>query len=54
VQDGRFRFHVEIGLPLLGLIVAYRGWLVPRDDGEGALQHRNNVTRAGTNGDRST
>jgi len=54
VQDGRFRFHVEIGLPLLGLIVAYRGWLVPRDDSEGALQHGNNVTRAGTNGDRST
>ena len=30
VEDGRFRFHVEIGLPLVGLIVAYRGWLVPR------------------------
>ena len=30
VEGGRFRFHVEIGLPLAGLIVAYRGWLVPR------------------------
>jgi uncharacterized protein DUF4166 len=30
VQDGRFRFHVEISLPVAGLIVRYRGWLVPR------------------------
>jgi hypothetical protein len=30
VADGRFRFHVEIKLPLIGLIVRYRGWLVPR------------------------
>ena len=30
VEDGQFRFHVEIGLPLGGLIVAYRGWLIPR------------------------
>ncbi len=30
VEDGRFRFHVEIGHPITGLIVAYRGWLVPR------------------------
>ncbi|HMK80905.1 MAG TPA: DUF4166 domain-containing protein [Xanthobacteraceae bacterium] len=29
--DGRFHFHVEIGHPLAGLIVAYRGFLVPRD-----------------------
>ena len=29
-KDGRFRFHVEIAHPLTGLIVAYRGWLVPR------------------------
>jgi len=28
-QDGRFHFHVEIGHPFTGLIVAYRGWLVP-------------------------
>lgn len=28
--EGRFHFHVEIGHPLTGLIVAYRGWLVPR------------------------
>ncbi len=26
---GRFRFHVEIGHRLTGLIVRYRGWLVP-------------------------
>jgi hypothetical protein len=29
VEDGRFRFSVEIGHPLLGLIVRYRGWLEP-------------------------
>jgi hypothetical protein len=29
VEDGRFRFHVEIGFPWTGLIVRYRGWLVP-------------------------
>ena len=27
VEDGRFRFHVEIRLPLAGLIVRYQGWL---------------------------
>jgi len=27
-EDGRFHFHVEIRLPVIGLIVAYRGWLV--------------------------
>lgn len=26
-EDGRFRFHVEIGHRLTGLIVRYRGWL---------------------------
>ena len=29
VEDGRFNFHVEISHPLTGLIVLYRGWLVP-------------------------
>ncbi|MGP0088574.1 MAG: DUF4166 domain-containing protein [Xanthobacteraceae bacterium] len=29
VEDGRFNFHVEISHPLTGLIVRYRGWLVP-------------------------
>ncbi len=29
VEDGRFHFHVEISHPLTGLIVRYRGWLVP-------------------------
>lgn len=28
-EDGRFRFHVEIGVPLIGPIVSYRGWLAP-------------------------
>jgi len=28
--DGRFHFHVEIRHPFTGLIVGYRGWLVPR------------------------
>ncbi len=29
VDDGRFRFHVEIGHPLCGCIVKYEGWLMP-------------------------
>ncbi len=32
MRDGRFHFHVEIAHPLTGAIVAYRGWLMPRDD----------------------
>jgi hypothetical protein len=28
-EGGRFRFHVEIGHPLLGRFVRYRGWLAP-------------------------
>ena len=27
IVDGRFRFDVEIGHPLTGMIVRYRGWL---------------------------
>ncbi|MDH4049314.1 MAG: DUF4166 domain-containing protein [Gammaproteobacteria bacterium] len=27
VEDGRFRFHVEIGFPLIGHVVTYSGWL---------------------------
>lgn len=29
VEDGRFRFHVEISHPLTGMIARYRGWLEP-------------------------
>jgi uncharacterized protein DUF4166/saccharopine dehydrogenase-like protein len=29
-RDGRFCFHVEISHPITGLIVGYRGWLVPQ------------------------
>ena len=28
-DEGRFRFDVEIGLPLIGPIVSYNGWLLP-------------------------
>jgi hypothetical protein len=28
-DGGRFNFDVEIRLPLVGLVVAYRGWLAP-------------------------
>jgi hypothetical protein len=28
-EDGRFWFDVPIALPLIGLIVHYRGWLAP-------------------------
>ena len=30
IEGGRFRFHVDISHPLTGLIVRYRGWLVPK------------------------
>jgi hypothetical protein len=30
-DDGRFHFLVDISLPLLGQLVRYEGWLVPRD-----------------------
>jgi len=29
-EGGRFHFHVEIRHPFTGLIVGYRGWLVPQ------------------------
>ena len=29
-REGRFHFHVEIGHPLTGPIVVYRGWLLPQ------------------------
>ncbi len=29
--DGRFHFHVEIKLPIIGLIVRYQGWLIPTE-----------------------
>jgi hypothetical protein len=38
-QDGKFRFHVEISHPLLGLIVRYRGWLVG-DNGSPGMEHQ--------------
>jgi Domain of unknown function (DUF4166)/Saccharopine dehydrogenase NADP binding domain len=31
VIDGKFRFDVEIGHPMVGLVVRYRGWLDPVD-----------------------
>ena len=34
-ENGRFHFHVEIGHPLTGPIVGYRGWLVPTDQRSG-------------------
>lgn len=30
-EAGRFRFDVALGLPFAGLLVRYRGWLVPDD-----------------------
>jgi hypothetical protein len=36
-ENRRFRFHVEISLPLVGLIVRYRGTLQERDVGLAAL-----------------
>ena len=34
-EGGRFHFDVPIGLPLLGALVHYRGWLEPADDPRG-------------------
>ncbi|OOG51390.1 DUF4166 domain-containing protein [Rhodanobacter sp. C01] len=31
-QDGRYAFHIDTRLPLLGRLVAYRGWLEIVDD----------------------
>src|SRR5688572_11800757 len=31
VENGRFNFHVEIKLPLIGLIIKYQGWLIPKE-----------------------
>jgi hypothetical protein len=28
-ENDRFHFHVQIAHPFTGLIVSYRGWLVP-------------------------
>lgn len=28
-QEGRFRFEVEVRVPLIGMIVRYTGWLIP-------------------------
>lgn len=33
VEDGRFRFNVEIRLPLAGNVVRYQGWLQPVSEG---------------------
>ena len=32
VQAGRYAFHIDTHLPLLGQLVAYRGWLEPTHD----------------------
>ncbi|MGO4667170.1 DUF4166 domain-containing protein [Bosea sp. 2YAB26] len=37
-EDGRFHFDVPIALPLIGLVVHYRGWLEPTADNTGASQ----------------
>ncbi|TDR94505.1 SDR family oxidoreductase [Enterovirga rhinocerotis] len=39
-RDGRFHFDVPIALPLIGLVVHYRGWLVPTGDAETAAAAR--------------
>ncbi len=32
--DGRFNFHVDLGLPLIGRMVRYTGWLAPISSSE--------------------
>lgn len=34
-EDGRFRFHVEISAPILGLIISYDGALTPETNSSG-------------------
>lgn len=34
-QDGRYEFLVEAGLPLVGLVIRYEGWLAPDADAVG-------------------
>lgn len=36
-EAGRFRFDVALFLPLIGLLVRYRGWLVPDEDRNGVV-----------------
>ena len=31
-QAGRYTFHIDTRLPLLGRVIAYHGWLEPADD----------------------
>lgn len=47
-EDGRFHFDVPIALPLIGLVVHYRGWLEPAADNAGTSQQnaRDKVPRA--------
>lgn len=37
-EDGRFHFDVPIALPLIGLVVHYRGWLEPTGDSARSLE----------------
>jgi hypothetical protein len=37
VENGRFGFHVEISHPFTGLIVRYRGWLVPSGEQDSSM-----------------
>ena len=34
-SGGRYVFTVETSLPLIGMLVAYRGWLLPERDTDG-------------------
>lgn len=42
-EDGRFHFDVRISHPLTGLIVHYRGWLIPVQKGEGGAEPLNSA-----------
>ena len=33
VEDGRFHFHAEVTMPIIGHIVTYEGWLASGDGG---------------------
>ena len=38
--DGRFNFHVELGLPVIGRVVRYHGWLEPVPSGSLQPEHK--------------
>lgn len=43
-EDGRFRFHVDICAPLIGRLVKYEGWLMPKASRRKTKSQRHKLT----------